>query len=660
MEGGDKWVNASKDPEQIRAWWAQWPDANPAIGGNLSGNAVMDNDHGLKSYEDFIAWRDRNGLPPTYTVHTGRRDGEYGVHMYYAGAMDDVQTWELDGCSGQIKSVGGYVMGAGSIHPDSGEKYEVIDDSPLAPLPSIISNLKTRKAEATNNAKVLKTKWSLPVHSGENRTGFLLEQCGNMRNLGCGYDAILAHMEALNRDPEIIADPVEQERLESTARNCAKFPLPEQPPAAIVGKPVEPLPEAKPKLTARPVYAIEVWDGTAVGEFAKLCAHDNNIPRKLFAEAFLTVLGAVVGDRLVCHEIEGAHPRRFTNIIAPKGKGKGTAIRRAVRFFAQNWNSAWCSVTPGFLSGGNESMWKPKGIGAWMSGASSVPGMARLTKEPKDIPAEKSWGNTLPRILSVHEEMKTFLSTLFIEGGVGSGMEGVVCQLWDDLFFNGTATGTRDAVYGEMMFSLLCGITEEDWFDLLSKGNAVGGGLMSRFNIIGTEGHYENVGKMKPPDLVPLQETFLPRIAQLADAHANIRPSEAAETLVAEWTDNLPDDCERLNLHVWRNAVMLAWLKHEEQISEATILDAIKLGDYQVHSHEYYRTDAADNATAKVQAKIMRALSVRGAISKRELQQYPHAQREGTDLWNRGLDGLLKYGQVARRADGKLYKVAEV
>ena len=95
-------------------------------------------------------------------------------------------------------------------------------------------------------------------------------------------------------------------------------------------------------------------------------------------------------------------------------------------------------------------------------------------------------------------------------------------------YFNGTATGTREAVYGEMMFSLLAGVTEEDWFDLLSRGNAVGGGLMSRLNIIGTEGDYKNVGKLKPPDFTPLQESFLPRIRLLADARAHIRTTEAA------------------------------------------------------------------------------------------------------------------------------------
>ncbi len=314
----------------------------------------------------------------------------------------------------------------------------------------------------------------------------------------------------------------------------------------------------------RPEYPITAWDGTVVAEFAKLCAHDNNIPSKLYAESFRCALGAVVGDRLSCPGVEGALPRSYTVIVAPKGKGKGTAIRRAVRFFNQTWCSSLRSLTPGLLSGERDFEWKPKGIGAWIAAASSVPGMARLTKDLDSTIKTKphmTWGSTMPRILSVHEEMKTFLSTLFIEGGVGSGMEGVVCQLWDDVTFHGTSTGTRDAVYGEMLFSMLCGVTEQDWFDLLSRGDAVGGGLMSLFNMIGTEGNYENVARMNPPDLTALQQTFLPRIMQLEDAHAHVLPTEAADRIISEWADNLPEGCERLNIHAWRNALLLAWLR---------------------------------------------------------------------------------------------------
>src|SRR5437899_3334855 len=222
-------------------------------------------------------------------------------------------------------------------------------------------------------------------------------------------------------------------------------------PVARIGGSKPPEPAALPQ-RVRPVYPIAAWEGTVVAEFAKLCASDNNIPRKLYAEAFRCALGAVAGDRLSCREVDGGLPRSYTVIVAPKGKGKGTAIRRAVRFFSETW-SGMTSVTPGLLSGARDFLWKPKGIGAWVAAASSVPGMARLTKDLDSTIKNKphlTWGNTLPRILSVHEEMKTFLSTLFIEGGVGSGMEGVVCQLWADASFHGTATGTRDAVSGAM------------------------------------------------------------------------------------------------------------------------------------------------------------------------------------------------------------------
>lgn len=140
-----------------------------------------------------------------------------------------------------------------------------------------------------------------------------------------------------------------------------------------------------------------------------------------------------MGDRISC-PVDGALPRSDTIIIAPKGKGKGTGTRRAVRFFRQTWNGAQASaahgtlstLTHGLLSGERDFTWKPRGIGAWMAATSSVPGMARLTKELESTIKNKPhllWGNTLPRILFVHEEFKTFLST-FTHGGMRCGWLG--------------------------------------------------------------------------------------------------------------------------------------------------------------------------------------------------------------------------------------------
>jgi hypothetical protein len=239
--------DASIDPEQLRAWWAKSSAANPGFAPGASDVAVLDIDHGLTDFAAFIAWRDRNGLPATYTVRSGSRP-EFKVHMYFRGAMRDVGIWELDGCSGQVKSLGGYVLAAGSEalhgekHDKPGAPYEMIDGTLgiFAPTPDVVRNLRKPVAAPSNNAKVVKTAWSLPVHEGENRTSFLMEQTGAMRNLGCGKDSILARMIELNEDPEIIADPVDADRLEGTAESCAKFVIPPPEPRVVIGNAKEP------------------------------------------------------------------------------------------------------------------------------------------------------------------------------------------------------------------------------------------------------------------------------------------------------------------------------------------------------------------------------------------------------------------------------------
>jgi Bifunctional DNA primase/polymerase, N-terminal/AAA domain len=137
------------DADQVRLWWTKNPNANIGIACDASGVCVLDCDHGLTCLEDFHAWRIRNGLPETYTVRSGRRP-EFGVQMYFRGVVPSTK-WELDGCKGDIKSIGGLVVAPPSIHPDSGEAYAVISDLPIAPTPEMVKQLKKvieQKAQA--------------------------------------------------------------------------------------------------------------------------------------------------------------------------------------------------------------------------------------------------------------------------------------------------------------------------------------------------------------------------------------------------------------------------------------------------------------------------------------------------------------------------------
>ena len=144
--------DASKDPQQIEAWWDQWPDANIAIAtGKESGVIVLDVDkHGgfesLKQLED-----EHTPLPETPWAMTGG-GGEHRYFAYTPGIKNAVGI--LPGLD--LRSDGGYVICPYSNHI-SGQAYEWEANStltalPLAPLPEYIVKLikeerKTQKPE---------------------------------------------------------------------------------------------------------------------------------------------------------------------------------------------------------------------------------------------------------------------------------------------------------------------------------------------------------------------------------------------------------------------------------------------------------------------------------------------------------------------------------
>jgi hypothetical protein len=164
---------------------------------------------------------ERAGLPETYTVHTGRRsnpkDGtpEYGVQLYYSEAMPSVGEFSLAGGTGQIKSLGGYVMAAGSIHPDSGEVYELMTDGHLAPLPAVVRSLKAEHKPVEDDGR--------PIT--ENRNIRLTSIAGKLRN--AGLSAALLETTLLQANGERCVPPLDDEEVTRIAASVGRYALPE-------------------------------------------------------------------------------------------------------------------------------------------------------------------------------------------------------------------------------------------------------------------------------------------------------------------------------------------------------------------------------------------------------------------------------------------------
>jgi Bifunctional DNA primase/polymerase, N-terminal/AAA domain len=120
--GSSGFKDAKATPD-ILDLWDSMPEANIGIATGESNLCVLDFDQGL---ETIPAWV--NELR-TFKVRTAK-----GLHVYLRGARPTKKLYVDGALIGDMKSIGGYVLAAGSVHP-SGAIYTVVDDSPVVDVP---------------------------------------------------------------------------------------------------------------------------------------------------------------------------------------------------------------------------------------------------------------------------------------------------------------------------------------------------------------------------------------------------------------------------------------------------------------------------------------------------------------------------------------------
>jgi hypothetical protein len=130
---GSQGFKDSKPPSDplVLSPWEQDSNRNIGIDLGLSDLCVLDFD----KPDSIPAWL--NELK-TYKVRTAK-----GVHLYFRGARKTTKLYVNNQVVGDIKSAGGYVLAAGSVHPE-GPVYTTIDNSEIAPLPERVNELTHR------------------------------------------------------------------------------------------------------------------------------------------------------------------------------------------------------------------------------------------------------------------------------------------------------------------------------------------------------------------------------------------------------------------------------------------------------------------------------------------------------------------------------------
>ncbi|MFC2041742.1 bifunctional DNA primase/polymerase [Chloroflexota bacterium] len=216
--------DASLDEATIREWAKQYPDANVGVAFNKDTAEV-----GLDLDKDNLpSWLEAK-RPPVATRKV--KTGGGGFHFYFLRPAG-VDLPNIPKSRGfELKSVNQYLLAPGSIHPDTGLPYELVDDSPPTPMPDWLIEL-----ALSNNGGKPATATGKFILKGERNTT-LASIAGTMRGRGMPESAIkaaLLEVNAIQCQP-----PLPESDIEKIAGSIAKYPPTAQKTPSLKEAPLE-------------------------------------------------------------------------------------------------------------------------------------------------------------------------------------------------------------------------------------------------------------------------------------------------------------------------------------------------------------------------------------------------------------------------------------
>ncbi len=172
---------ATAEEQAINAWWKKHHGANIGVAtGRESGFFVFDVD-GEAGRASLADLESKHGpLPVTRQARSGRGDG--GVHYYFAFPENqEVRNKQALLPGIDIRGDGGFAIMAPSVH-SSGNKYEWLNQAPLAPAPSWLLELLKPKEYAASSV-------SFPINTDTRKASAYLKKMDPAISGSGGHDA---------------------------------------------------------------------------------------------------------------------------------------------------------------------------------------------------------------------------------------------------------------------------------------------------------------------------------------------------------------------------------------------------------------------------------------------------------------------------------------
>ena len=621
--------SATRNPDIALKAWKDGHEANYGVGCGQSNICVVDVDHGISTVEEFEKWKVTNGFPETFTVISGR-DG-FGAHMYYSGAVPTTG-FDIGGVTGELKSHGGYVVGAGSVHP-SGKKYSIYKDVPIAPLPEGVRIL-TKDKKSANYIPVKEGGKLIPAG---NRWIHLQSAAGKLRNAGLDEDGIYAALKNFAENNCEDGENYPDEKIKEIAYAAFnKFDAAEAAPIVFFGGGAK----IDVNITELPEKAV---DGDWIGELAHQVADGTFIPLSFARAQIKTILAASLDGKVGFPGQPDLHMKHWNMLVsAHPESGKG-----------ESWKRTGEQALANYIAKTNIGL--PKS-GWFSSGEHMVKKLCDEQFENKNC-------------LVYFDELKI----LFEKGGSSnSTLFSKMIELYDRKDSSAGSLSHEGGEFKNISLSFTGGFTRSSYESALSGKGAGGDGFLSRCVLTYT-GDVTHTGDWKPLDTNAINDisnkmlTRWQSISNYMGEHEGkpmqIEETPEANALRLKFQKSLSVQRTRLNeempgmgmtsrleSHFKRDLLLRAIFSGTETVVPVITADMVERSVAWAEHELYLREELwpvdKGNLVERMEQAMRRMLKKHEALTKKQLMDSCNVYRAGSggmETFDRAFKGMVKH-----------------
>jgi len=636
---------ATCDLDQIYTWDAQFPDHNvacvarPEDGGvwfwevdspDVLARILTETGHDAAKEIITFKVRSRPGRGHFYFRHNAASKELGNISQSYVVGQD----WSA-------RTDGQYVVGPGSIHPDTGAPYEALNwGTSIAEAPQWLldwlRSQKISKHSAPTGAGVTSPGDNVPrdvnglVPHGAIH-GWMLTQAGRLRSNGMTQEEIEPVLLRLVH--ENCAPPIDDSKVVQMAKSICNFP-PTPPSTSLVlnqgagtGTPPPP-PEPEEEIdysdSEYPLFPRNVMFGTSIYEnFVKpYCEKNSRIDYFMWMPTAIMMMNYLGTKTKV--PFKSWKPSFFLVMIGEKGRThKSSSMKDGIEYLKA------CGVIQMYskeikTSDGKTTVWEagsPEGLGI---------DMQRINSK---------------NAVLLYDELSSLVAKASIEG---SGMSAAMLKMYESNTFSNTIKDKKSAFAVEQntyIASLITATTDQRFLELWAKFAKKDTGLNERFTFA------------LQPETLPDEE--LEAVVPYNETQTKAFIAKAVNKVDYQFFDQTPFK-QALKLYGTRTEIRAEkWALYFaidlglDEIDEDCVERGIAMAKYEHEVRNWLKTYESENVESTIQQDVIRHLKkFKGKLQKRELERALHVERYGTTIWFRAYSGLIKSGYIGETGLG--------